>query len=118
MNSLAKASNASCDKIDDVLEASRAVGDYEWDRWYRRALDGGLDETLAGLGRAVFREAEQHCWDDELRGECGWADGGAAMLMAAQQHPDPTSERWTYLMETDGERGHWDGNEWVSWSQY
>ena len=39
---------------------------YPWDGWERWAIARGLEADLAGLGRAVIREASQHCWEDRL----------------------------------------------------
>jgi hypothetical protein len=79
------------------------------------ALEDGVDEDLAGLGRSLIREADQHNWDERLRNECGWADDGQAMLELALKKPEEARKRWQHLMETDGERGFIDDDgEWQS----
>lgn len=92
-----------------------AQGRYAWDRWQAKALAAGLSEDLAGLGRAVIREAVQHDWVAGLQAECGWSDDGQAMLELAQRDAAAATRRWTFLLETDGLRGRWtpDG-EWQS----
>lgn len=90
---------------DHVLTApvfAGTPGDYPWDRWERSALAAGLDEDLAVLGRAVFREAFQHQWDDHLQVECGWLDGGQRMLFQAIGFPQETTQRWSHLLHADG----------------
>ena len=77
------------------------AGDYPWDRWEKAALQAGLDPELANSGRAVFREAFQHDWSDELKVECGWLDGGTTMLFQALACPAETLARWTYLYSAD-----------------
>lgn len=83
-------------------------GCYAWDRWRLRALDAGLSDDLAWLGRHVMREAVQHAWSEELRAECGWEDEGQAMLELALRAPRKARKRWQRLMDTDGLRGRWD----------
>ena len=92
-----------------------AQGDYAWDRWEAQALEAGLDKDLAGLGRAVMREAVQHDWDSDLKAECGWLDAGQAMQKLGLRDGEAANKRWRYLLQTDGERGYWtqDG-EWLS----
>jgi hypothetical protein len=89
-------------------------GRYAWDRWQRLALEAGLDPHLAGLGRSLMREAVQHDWSARLKAECGWLDGGQAMLALALADGPAAEERWHYLLETDGERGQWLDGEWQS----
>lgn len=92
-----------------------AEGRYGWDRWQTAALAAGLSEDLAGLGRAVMREAVQHDWEPRLKLECGWGDAGQAMLAAALADGAAVATRWQQLLDTDGERGHWGPNgEWRS----
>jgi len=100
---------ASVDLIllrDRVLTASlfrpAPHGDYPWDRWEKAALEAGVRNDLAGLGRAVFREAFQHDWSNELKAECGWIDGGAEMILHALAAPDEAVTRWEALIEADG----------------
>lgn len=80
-------------------------GRFAWDRWEQRARAAGIGKDLAGLGRAVMREAIQHDWPPELKAECGWGDDGERLLVFAQQEPAAAEERWGFLLETDGERG-------------
>jgi len=89
---------------DAVLTApvfGSVPGDYPWDRWEKAALQAGLDPELATSGRAVFREAFQHDWSDELKVECGWLDGGTTMLFQALAFPAESLARWTYLYSAD-----------------
>jgi hypothetical protein len=99
----------SATRPGEALEPLRpdSTGRYAWDRWQVCALATGLDKDLAGLGRAVMREAAQHDWNDELKAECGWGDAGQAMLQLARTDAAGAVARWTYLLETDGERGRW-----------
>ncbi len=85
-----------------------ADGRYAWDRWRLRALEAGLSDDLAWLGRNLMREAVQHAWPDELKVECGWEDEGQAMLELALRAPRKTEKRWQRLMDTDGLLGRWD----------
>jgi hypothetical protein len=59
-------------------------GHYPWDYWEKRALAAGVPKELAALGRAVMREAHQHCWDELLQIVCGWEDNGEAMIALAR----------------------------------
>lgn len=89
---------------DAVLTApvfGSAPGDYPWDRWEKAAQQAGLGPELASSGRAVFREAFQHDWSDELKVECGWLDGGTTMLFQALAFPAESLARWTYLYSAD-----------------
>jgi len=79
-------------------------GSYPWDHWQRLALERGLAPDLATLGRAVMREAYQHCWCERLKAECGLFDDGRAMLRRALAHPERTAARWQWLLVTDGLR--------------
>ena len=64
------------------------------------------------LGRAVMREADQHAWCERLKKECGWSDGGRAMLARVQKRPARTVARWHWLLQTDGLRfDPWDHDE-------
>ncbi len=77
-------------------------GDYPWDRWETAAREAGVAEDLCNLGRALFREAYQHQWSDELQVESGWLDGGVRMIYQALAFPEECTERWQHLMEADG----------------
>lgn len=93
-------------------------GAYAWDRWENQARAAGLAQDLAGLGRAVMREAVQHDWTPELKAECGWTDYGQAMLKLALRDGAAAEERWKYLLETDGQRGRWLPNgDWQSFGE-
>lgn len=72
-----------------------------WDRWFDRALEEGVEEDLASLGRTVIREAGEQDWDEELRGECGWFDDGEAMLDLAMLTPERAEARWRALLDRD-----------------
>jgi hypothetical protein len=72
-----------------------------WERWYDRALEEGLDEDLASLGRSVMCEARLQRWDEERAAECGWLDDGEGMLELAQLEPERAHARWRALL--DGE---------------
>ena len=77
---------------------------YPWDEWKAWAIANGAPEELAGIGRAVIREAYQHDWDDRLKALCGWRDDGQAMLTAALKSPDEARRSWKKLLATDGLR--------------
>ena len=91
-----------------------SVGHYPWDDWERVALAAGLPEELAGLGRAVMREAYQHGWPPRLQSLCGWRDEGRRMLQFALRAPAKARYRWHRLLETDGYRGEWKNGQWIS----
>jgi len=89
-------------------------GQYPWDAWKRVAQGAGVLEELAVLGRAVMREAYQHCWCERFYRLCGWGDGGRCMIALALRSPETARRRWEWLMETDGQRvDRWDNYEWV-----
>lgn len=67
--------------LDYVFECT--YGHYPWDDWEKDALAAGVSRDLAGLGRAVIREAFQHGWDPWLRDHCGWNNVG----MRLSEHP-------------------------------
>ena len=92
-------------------------GQYPWDFWERRALARGVPQQLAGLGRAVMREADQHMWEPRLRALCGWEDEGEAMIELALAGPGRAFVTWQTLLDTDGCRGSYDAEtgEWISW---
>jgi hypothetical protein len=102
------------------LEEARALdceyGRYPWDDWERWALAQGLARDLAGLGRLLIREANQHQWEDRFKSLCGWRDDGRRMLRLALRSPDKARRRWNRLLETDGGRGEYDSRtgQWVS----
>lgn len=79
-------------------------GCYPWDDWQRSALAAGLSPELAALGRQLMREADQHSWCERLRVECGWNDGGRAMLSRLLTQPRRTAARLNWLYATDGQR--------------
>jgi len=99
----------------DERVLSCSFGNYPWDEWERRALEKGVVPDLAALGRAVFREAYQHGWDERLQSLCGWRDDGKRMLRLALRSPRTAAKRWQRLMDTDGYRGEYDAQtgEWV-----
>jgi hypothetical protein len=97
-------------------------GHYPWDYWEKRALLRGVPRDLAGLGRAVMREADQHCWSERLQSLCGWRDAGRRMIALALRAPETARLRWEWLMETDGLRLDPESFEWIgeddpSWPQ-
>jgi len=91
-----------------------AYGHYPWDDWQRKALAKGVPEALAGLGRAVMREAFQHDWPEALKSRCGWHDEGLRMIQIALRSPKTAEKRWQRLLETDGGRGEWQDGRWIS----
>jgi hypothetical protein len=89
-----------------------APGCWPWDDWERMALAAGLSRELASLGRSLMREADQHCWCERLRRECGWNDDGKAMLQRLLAQPRRTAARLNWLYATDGLRfDPWEHNE-------
>ena len=91
------------DRVLTVPVFGGVAGDYPWDRFDAAAKEAGLPPQLASLGRSVFREAFQHDWHDELKVECGWLDGGQAMIYQALAFPDDCESRWGSLLEHDGD---------------
>lgn len=95
-------------------------GSYPWDFWEKRARAAGVEESLAGLGRALMREADQHAWCARLQSLCGWRDEGRRMIALALRAPETARRRWEWLMETDGLRVDpatfdWLGEDWWEW---
>jgi hypothetical protein len=91
-------------------------GNFPWDNWEKDALDAGVPDELASLGRATMREAYQHDWEDDLKSLCGWYDQGRRMIQLALRSPEKARTRWEQLLESDGNRGCYDPRtgEWVS----
>ena len=92
-----------------VADAARPPGhtaieqpDPLWERWFERALEDGLDDDLASLGRSLIREAHVQGWRGERLAECGWLDDGETMLERALVDPERMRARWQALL--DGER--------------
>src|SRR4051794_39643550 len=85
------------------LGASRATEPSEplWERWFERALEDGVDEDLASLGRSLIREARIQGWHGERLTECGWLDDGEAMLELAVLNPERAGARWRALLDGD-----------------
>lgn len=101
--------------LEKVLSCE--YGNYPWDEWERYAAACGVPKELAGLGRAVIREAYQHDWTDRLKSLCGWKDDGRRMIKLALGSPKIAEKRWNRLLETDGYRGEYDEKtgQWISW---
>ena len=99
----------------DERVLSCSLGNHPWDDWERAALEKGVPSELAALGRAVFREAYQHDWDEHLKSLCGWRDDGCRMLKLVLRSPRRAGKRWQRLLETDGDRGEYNAQtgEWV-----
>ena len=76
--------------------------EYPWDEWEDQALAAGVHPDLAALGRAVFRDQCQHDWN-KFYGEVG-PSAAEIMIDLALKNPARAKERWTYLLQTDGER--------------
>jgi len=72
-----------------------------WERWFERALEEGVEQSLARLGRAVIRASAARAWDEELHAECGWLDDGEAMLELALLEGERAEARWRFLLEGD-----------------
>ena len=72
-----------------------------WERWFERALEHGVDEALAGLGRALMREASDARWSDERAADGGLLDEGEGMLELALNHPDHAELRWHTLLDDE-----------------
>jgi hypothetical protein len=70
-----------------------------WERWFERAVEEGVEEDLASLGRSVIRECRTQRWGEERRAECGWFDDGDAMLELALVDPEQAEERWRLLLD-------------------
>ena len=99
----------------DVLSTQGfcVCGQYPWDYWQRIALKRGVPEELATLGRSLMREADQHAWGERLRSLCGWNDEGRRMIALALRSPKTARQRWSWLMETDGQRVDPATFEWI-----
>ncbi len=72
-----------------------------------------MPRDLAGLGRAVMREADQHCWSERLQSLCGWRDEGRRMIALALRAPETARLRWEWLMDMDGLRLDPQTYEWI-----
>ena len=72
-----------------------------WDLWYARAMEEGVEEELAALGRSVIGAAREQLWDEDVRAECGWMDEGDAMLDLATYAPDRAETHWRALLDRD-----------------
>ena len=108
--------------ISEAMQKSLAVlngqgfcvcGQYPWDYWQKMALERGVSEELATLGRSLMREASQHSWGERLRSLCGWNDEGRRMIALALRSPKTAKQRWSWLMETDGQRVNPATYEWI-----
>jgi hypothetical protein len=73
---------------------------FEWEWWQAEALERGLDEDFAALGRAVLREAVQHNWGPQLRVVCC----GEVLDEVLFQAPRQARRLYEALLETDGLR--------------
>jgi len=78
---------------------AQATSDPAWERWFERALEQGVGEELAGLGRALMREASEASWADDQAAEGGLFDEGEGMLELALLHPELAQARWQALIE-------------------
>ncbi|MDD9938415.1 MAG: hypothetical protein OXT09_32700 [Myxococcales bacterium] len=92
------------EKTDGVVaEASEprsaVVAAAFWEDWYGRAVDAGIDEDLAMLGRDLMRAAWVGGWDADRARESGWLDEGAAMLELAERKPELARTRWRELLD-------------------
>jgi hypothetical protein len=94
--------------IDAVMaEARRGVSrgaepsEPLWERWFERALEDGVDDDLASLGRSLIREARIQGWHGDRLTECGWLDDGEAMLELALVNPERAGARWRALLDGD-----------------
>lgn len=72
-------------------------GEYTWERWQGWAIEDGVSEDQAALGRTLIREADQHGWSPALQTECGWSDNGHAMLQLSLNAPQDARNRWEHL---------------------
>ena len=73
-----------------------------WERWFERAVEEGIDEDLASLGRSLIREARMQRWHGERLAECGWLDDGEAMIELALIEPERAGARWRALLDGEG----------------
>jgi hypothetical protein len=73
-----------------------------WERWFEQAIEQGVDEELADLGRALMCEAREAGWVDDRAAEAGLLDDGEAMLELALLHPGAAAARWQALLEGEG----------------
>jgi len=84
------------------LQASPAPAepiDPLWERWFERALEQGVDEDLASLGRSLICEAHMQGWEPDRRAECGWFDDGEQMLELALLTPEHAQAHWRALLD-------------------
>ena len=70
-----------------------------WERWFDQALEQGVDDDLASLGRSVIREARMLSWGKDREAECGWLDDGEAMLELALVDPERARAAWQALLD-------------------
>lgn len=76
----------------------RDEGDHDWDRWRKKALEAGVEDVLAWLGRDIYRVSYERCWPTDIMRECGWADEGERMIKYALSDPQGARRRWQYLL--------------------
>lgn len=93
-------------ELDIFSMARQAPGEYPWDHWRQLALERGVPAILASLGRDVMREHFNHAWPDYLAVEVSMHHPSAPrrMIEGALNRPEATGARWTWLLNSDGER--------------
>ena len=82
----------------DAIEYARKQDSYPWDKWEKRAIEAGIDQETATLGRAAYRESYQHAWSEELKLFCGLYDDGEILMGLAKQHPEKVRKVLRYLL--------------------
>jgi len=79
--------------------ADDEVGGPLWERWFERAVEQGLDEELASLGRSLICAAIDQRWQGDRAADSGLLDEGEAMLELALMDADDAAERWRKLLD-------------------
>lgn len=83
-----------------ITSPGQRPGPFPWDEWEKATKARGMERTLAELGRAVIREAENHNWSQPLRSLCD-PDELEGLLFCA---PFLGRRLCEILLETDGLR--------------
>ena len=79
--------------------AEDVLGAPLWDRWFERAMEQGVDEELASLGRSLIRVAIDQRWQDDRAADSGLLDEGEDMLELALLDADDAHARWRTLLD-------------------
>ena len=101
INELADAGKPRQQPLAKIAQQTLSAAKQEtWDDWYHRAVEAGVEEPVAALGKSLICKSTVQGWTAAQQADFGWYDDGQAMIDIALLMPVPAMHTWQHLLES------------------